>query len=230
MSRKLTHAQVYAFILDRLDEAGSPRWDKPQVSRVFNAVYADWLRASCDKLLERDEKARRELGPLTISTSRPITSLIVDLEALNPTLYRLVSVSAEWDRNVRNQNGQLVPRTDSWPVSPIRHDQKATAKIDPWNRPTDDKARYSESRRQEKEEDQRPVELTLHCTSQPSRILIDYVHEPKMVDFRATPEGQTEIGYDTQIELMRRTVAMLATTDENFPAAQAGYSEIQINT
>ncbi len=232
MSRKLTNAQVYAFILDRLDEAGSPRWDRIQTARVFNAVYGDWLRQTCREM-ERDEEARRELGPLTVSMSRNITSNRVDLDGLKPSVYRLLSVTAEWDRLVRDRRSQRqTSRTDAWPVSPIRHDQKGVAKVDPWNKPTDDKARYSESRQvaEENNDTARPVELTIHSETQPARIFIDYIHEPKLVDFRAEPEGKMEVGYDTQIELMRRTVAMLATTDENFPAAQAGYSEVKINT
>lgn len=234
MARQQTNGELYLLIKDRLDEAGSPRWDTTQVARVFNMVYDDWLRASCDRL-EEDEKARRDLGPLMLTAIRTITTKVFDLQTLKPHTIAIVSVAAEWERDVMSRgSGQVRKRLDSWPVSPIKHDRKALAAADPWNAPADDNAKYSESRGVTKNalgvDAIGPVSLTLQCSTQPVRIKIDYVHEPDLVNFLTGDKEKTEVDFGIQMELVRRTVAILASTDENFPVAQAGYQEINLTS
>lgn len=226
-NRRLTHLQLFRLVKNRLDEAGTARWDKAQVAQMLNMAYADWLKGYADRELEKDEAARRELGPLTI-TSKPIvlTDFSLSRDKLNPELYRIIAISASWQRTLTDRcTRKRTVRTDTWPVTPIRHDQLAAARTDPWNQPGDDNARYSESRH---EEDPDRVEtLTIHCETQPGSLVVTYVHEPAVIDILSSPDSKTEVGYDIQLELVRRAVALLQTPNENYPAMQAAYGELQ---
>ncbi len=228
MSRRRNHTELLKLIYDALDEAMSPRWDKTQVARRFNQAYADWLRATCKMAAEKDEQARRDLGPLTFTKTVPIADSVLNLNRSVEDVYRTLAVVGIWERTVRNRTTNVSKlRTELWPIQPIRHDQLATATVDPWNKPADDDARYSESRPEEA--DGKPESLTVHSTTPPVRLSITYVKEPALVDFKKDPSAYTAVGYDIQLELVRRTVALLTTTDENYPAAQAQYQEIQVS-
>lgn len=225
--RHLTHLEMHKLVLDSIDEAGTPRWDKIQVARRLNMAYADWLKTTCKRALEKDEAARRELGPLTITVPETMTGNTLNLTTIEPTVYRIMGVSATWNRIIVDRCRRRKQRVDTWPVNPIRYDQLATAKKDPWNKPTDEKGRYTETKR--KQDDDRPLLLVLHTTTTPNSLELTYVHEPEKIDILKAPNGRTEVGYDTQLELIRRAAAMLLTPDENYQAAQAQYGEIQIS-
>ena len=225
--RRQTHLQLYRLVQDALDEAGTARWDKIQVASRLNMAYADWFHTHCKRALEKDEAARRELGPLTITSPQTLTEGSLNLETLDPTLYRILSVDARWQRTVVDRcTRKRSQRLDTWPVSPIRHDQLQAAIMSAWNTPSDDAARYSESKH--KADSGRPLRLTIHSQTVPTGISLTYVYEPKLIDIQANPTEMTEVGYDTQLELVRRAAAMLLTPEENYPAAQAQYGEVQI--